>query len=488
MLRLDGNGPLYQQVYRTLRDEILSGERAPGERVPSTRVLASDLHVSRNTAVSAFEQLLAEGYVETRSGAAGSVVTASLQPSGPIRNREIGSKDHYDAKPRLSNIGQRVVEIARRRAVHWQLRPVRLPYDFRLGRPAFADIPHALWCRLLARRARRARLGDLDYGPPEGQAELREVLAKRLRRSRGVETTADQIVVVNGSQQALDLIARVLLNPGDKVLIEEPHYTGAHSAFAGVGAVETPSPVDEDGIQVPKITARQRTPRLVYVTPSHQFPTGVVMPLARRLELLRWASSAGAFVVEDDYDSEYRYDGTPLQALAGLDREGRVIYVGTFSKILYPALRLGYIVAPKTLREALVGAKANADTGTATLEQLAMSDFIREGHFDRWMRKANVRNACRRNALVEALNEYFGDRAEVCGANAGLHLLVWLRGQKGRTIEDVRTQAEKVGVALYSVSSFYTNPPRRAGVVLGYAALHEREIKEGIRRLASVLY
>lgn len=488
MLRLDGNGPLYQQVYRTLRDEILSGERAPGERVPSTRVLSADLHVSRNTAVSAFEQLLAEGYVETRPGAAGSVVTTSLQPSGPIRNRETESEDHCDAKPRLSNIGQRVVEIARRRSVHWQLRPARLPYDFRLGRPAFADVPHALWCRLLARRARRARLGDLDYGPPEGQAELREVLAKRLRRSRGVETTADQIVIVNGSQQALDLIARVLLNPGDKVLIEEPHYMGAHSAFAGVGAIETASPVDEDGIQVPKITARRRAPRLVYVTPSHQFPTGVVMPLARRLQLLRWASSAGAFVVEDDYDSEYRYDGTPLQALAGLDREGRVIYVGTFSKILYPALRLGYVVAPKTLREALVGAKANADTGTATLEQLAMSDFISEGYFDRYLRKANVRNARRRNALVEALSEYFGDRAEVCGANAGLHLLVWLRAKKGRTIDDVRTRAEKAGVGLYSVSSFYSNPPRRTGVVLGYAALHEREIKEGIRRLARVLH
>lgn len=488
MLRLDGNGPLYQQVYRTLRDEILSGERAPGERVPSTRVLSADLHVSRNTAVSAFEQLLAEGYVETRPGAAGSVVTTSLQQSGPIRNRETESEDHCDAKPRLSNIGQRVVEIARRRSVHWQLRPARLPYDFRLGRPAFADVPHALWCRLLARRARRARLGDLDYGPPEGQAELREVLAKRLRRSRGVETTADQIVIVNGSQQALDLIARVLLNPGDKVLIEEPHYMGAHSAFAAVGAIETASPVDEDGIQVPKITARRRAPRLVYVTPSHQFPTGVVMPLARRLQLLRWASSAGAFVVEDDYDSEYRYDGTPLQALAGLDREGRVIYVGTFSKILYPALRLGYVVAPKTLREALVGAKANADTGTATLEQLAMSDFISEGYFDRYLRKANVRNARRRNALVEALSEYFGDRAEVCGANAGLHLLVWLRAKKGRTIDDVRTRAEKAGVGLYSVSSFYSNPPRRTGVVLGYAALHEREIKEGIRRLARVLH
>jgi len=486
MLRLDGNGPLYQQVYRTLRDEILSGERAPGERVPSSRALASDLRVSRNTAVSAFEQLLAEGYVETRPGAAGSVVISSLPPNAPIRNRELEDDDHYDAKPRLSNIGQRVVEIARCHSVDWQLRPARLPYDFRLGRPAFADVPHALWCRLLARRARRARLCDLDYGPPEGQAELREVLAKRLRRSRGVETTADQIVIVNGSQQALDLIARVLLNPGDRVLIEEPHYTGAHSAFASVGAELTASPVDECGIRVPKVGARQQAPRIVYVTPSHQFPTGVVMPLVRRLELLRWVSSVGACVVEDDYDSEYRYDGTPLQALAGLDREGRVIYIGTFSKILYPALRLGYVAVPKTLREAVVAAKANADTGTATLEQLAMSDFIREGYFDRYLRKANVRNARRRNALVEALREHFGDRAEVCGANAGLHLLVWLRGKRARTIDDVRTKAEKAGVGLYSVSSFYTNPPRRTGVVLGYAPLHEREIREGIRRLAKV--
>ena len=325
----------------------------------------------------------------------------------------------------------------------------------------------------------------LQYGATEGYEPLREMIARHTSRY-GVKAQPENVLITSGSQQALDLIARVLLNPGDRVLIEEPHYTGAHSAFASVGAELTASPVDECGIRVPKVGARQQAPRIVYVTPSHQFPTGVVMPLVRRLELLRWVSSVGACVVEDDYDSEYRYDGTPLQALAGLDREGRVIYIGTFSKILYPALRLGYVAVPKTLREAVVAAKANADTGTATLEQLAMSDFIREGYFDRYLRKANVRNACRRNALVEALREHFGDRAEVCGANAGLHLLVWLRGKRARTIDDVRTKAEKAGVGLYSVSSFYTNPPRRTGVVLGYAPLHEREIREGIRRLAKV--
>ncbi|MBV8139426.1 MAG: PLP-dependent aminotransferase family protein, partial [Deltaproteobacteria bacterium] len=279
MLRLDGSGPLYQQVYRTVRDEILNERLAPGEKVPSTRALASYLKVSRNTAVMAFEQLLAEGYIETRPGAAGSVVASFLQQNGATGSAS-NAQFREDAKPRLSDVGRRGLEAARRRRVQWQLRPARLPYDFRLGRPAFADVPHALWCRLLGRRARRACLDDLEYGPPEGREELRKALADRLGRSRGVETTPDQIVIVNGSQQALDLIARVLLNSGDSFLIEEPHYSGALSAFMTVGAKPVLARVDEEGMRIPTLVARHRSPRLVYVTPSHQFPTGVVMPLA----------------------------------------------------------------------------------------------------------------------------------------------------------------------------------------------------------------
>jgi GntR family transcriptional regulator/MocR family aminotransferase len=498
VLQLDGTGPLYRQIYRAFRNEILTRALAPGERVPSTRALACLLKVSRNTAVLAYEQLLAEGYLETRVGAAGTVVAPVLPPDS-LRSHSSESLDRQRptftcSDARLSIVGERILKAARATtdslglpSLSWELTPPRLRYDFRPGRAAFPDLPYALWCRLFGARARRATLRDLDYGPPEGRWELREAIANRLRRLRGLDAGPERLVIVNGTQQALDLISRVLLNPGDRVLIEEPHYTGARCAFMSAGAELLTSTVDNNGIQVPKVTKQKRAIRLAYVTPSHQFPTGVVLPIARRLELLDWASHVGAFIVEDDYDSEYRYDGPPLQALAGLDREGRVIYVGTFSKILFPALRLGYLVLPEVLVEPVVAAKAVGDTGTAILEQLALADFISMGHFDRHLRRTNASNAARRNALVAAVRKEFSERAEVCGANAGLHLLVWLKGSRGGMIADVHGKAEKAGVGLYAVEAFYLKPPKRTGIVLGYAPLPESEIREGIRCLAAAL-
>jgi GntR family transcriptional regulator/MocR family aminotransferase len=494
VLQLDGTGPLYRQIYRAFRNDILSRALPPGERVPSTRALANLLKVSRNTAVLAYEQLLAEGYLETRVGAAGTVVAPVLPPDAVRSHRSLDQQRHIVSRgdARLGIAGERIVKAARKTtdslglpSLTWELTPPRLRYDFRPGRAAFPDVPYALWCRLLGARARHATLRDLDYGPPQGRRELREAIASRLRRLRGIDASPERIVIVNGTQQALDLIIRVLLNPGDRVVIEEPHYTGARCAFMAAGAQLITSPVDDHGIQVPKVT--KRAVRLAYVTPSHQFPTGVVLPIARRLELLNWASRVGAFIVEDDYDSEYRYDGPPLQALAGLDRDSRVIYVGTFSKILFPALRLGYLVLPEVLVEPVVAAKAVGDTGTAILEQLVLADFISAGHFDRHLRRTNASNAARRNALVTAVRKEFRERAEVCGANAGLHLLVWLKGSRGGMIADVHTKAEKAGVGLYGVEAFYLKPPKRTGVVLGYAPLPESEIREGIRCLAATL-
>jgi GntR family transcriptional regulator / MocR family aminotransferase len=496
VLQLDGTGPLYRQIYRAFRKDILARALPPGERVPSTRALANLLKVSRNTAVLAYEQLLAEGYLETRVGAAGTVVAPVLPPdsfrshSTTLLDRQKGPLSRENVK--LSITGETIVKAARATTeslglpnLTWELNPPRLRYDFRPGRAAFPDLPYALWCRLLGARARHAKLRDLDYGPPAGRWELREAIATRLRRLRGVDASPERIVIVNGTQQALELISRVLLNPGDRVLIEEPHYTGARCVFMATGAQLLTSAVDNNGIQVPKVN--KRPARLAYVTPSHQFPTGVVLPIARRLELLDWASRVGAFIVEDDYDSEYRYDGPPLQALAGLDREDRVIYVGTFSKIIFPALRLGYLVLPEVLVEPVVAAKAVGDTGTAILEQLVLADFINTGHFDHHLRRTNASNAARRNALVASVRKEFSERAEVCGANAGLHLLVWLKGRNGGMITDVHGKAEKAGVGLYGVEAFYIKPPRRTGVVLGYAPLPESEIREGIRCLAAVL-
>jgi GntR family transcriptional regulator / MocR family aminotransferase len=496
VLQLNGTGPLYRQIYHAFRNDILTRALAPGERVPSTRALADLLKVSRNTAVLAYEQLLSEGYLETRVGAAGTVVASVLPPDSVWSHLSLDEKRRTLGRSdvRLGNAGERIISAARAitdslglPSLSWELTPPRLRYDFRPGRAAFPDLPYALWCRLLGARARHATLRDLDYGPPQGRWELREAIAARLRRLRGVDASPERIVIVNGTQQALELISRVLLNPGDRVLIEEPHYTGARCVFMAAGAKLLTSPVDDDGIQVPKVTKQKRVIPLAYVTPSHQFPTGVVLPIARRLELLDWASRVGAFIVEDDYDSEYRYDGPPLQALAGLDQEGRVIYVGTFSKILFPALRLGYLVLPEVLVEPVVAAKAVGDTGTAILEQLVLADFISTGHFDRHLRRTNASNAARRNALVAAVRKEFRERAEVCGANAGLHLLVWLKGKSGGMIADVHTKAEMAGVGLYGVEAFYIKPPKRTGVVLGYAPLPETEIRQGIRCLAAAL-
>jgi GntR family transcriptional regulator/MocR family aminotransferase len=497
MLQLDGTGPLYQQIYRSFRSEILGRTLGAGERVPSTRALASLLKVSRNTAVMAYEQLFAEGYLETRKGAAGTVVASFLPPdsySSSSGSLEVHQHPSTRTEARLAIAGKRILKATRSESrslglptFTWELVPPHMQYDFRPGRAAIADLPYALWCRLLGTRARHASLRDLDYGPPQGRRELREAIAIRLRRLRGVDASPDRVVIVNGTQQALDLVSRVLLNPGDRVLMEEPHYTGARSAFKSAGAELVLSPVDDHGIQIPKPATGNRRVRLIYCTPSHQFPTGVVLSIARRLELLDWASSAGAFIIEDDYDGEYRYDGPPLQALAGLGRTGRAIYVGTFSKILFPALRLAYLVLPESLVDPVVAAKAVGDTGTATLEQLALADFISMGHFDRHLRRTNASNAARRNALVAAVRKEFAERAEICGANAGLHLLVWLKGRRGGMIKDAHSKAEKAGVGVYTVDPFYVRPPNRTGLVLGYAPLREREIREGIRLMAEAL-
>jgi len=448
----------------------------------------------------AYEQLLAEGYLETRLGAAGTVVASVLSSDSrwSIPAKSLDQHGHILRRSgvRVGIAGTRILRAAQAttkslglQTLSWELSPPRIQYDFRPGRAAFGDLPYARWCRLLGARARHAKMRDLDYGPPAGRWELREAIATRLRRLRGIAADPERIVIVNGTQQALDLISRVLLNPGDPVLIEEPHYTGARCALISAGGKLVTAAVDNDGIQVPKApTAKPKRPiRLAYVTSSHQFPTGVVLPIARRLELLNWASRAGAFIIEDDYDSEYRYDGPPLQALAGLDREGRVIYVGTFSKILFPALRLAYLVLPESLVEPIVTAKAVGDTGTPTLEQLVLADFISQGHFDRHLRRTNTSNAARRDALVDAIHKEFGERAEICGANAGLHLLVWLKGKNGGPIADVHHKAENAGVGLHTVDSFYLKPPRRTGIVLGYAPLREREIREGIHRLGLAL-
>ena len=484
LLKLQGSGPLYERIYRALRRAILAGELAAGTRLPSTRRIAEESGVSRNTVLLAFDQLLAEGYIQGRVGS-GTFVSGAL----PEEMFEAGERSAPPARaaaaaaPRLARFGARIRDLA-----PGPVAPVAgAQYDFRYGLPGVQGFPFFVWRKLFARRLRQPAQRSLMYAPPEGLAELRRAIAAYLKRVRAVQCAPEDVFIVNGSQQALDLIARVLLDPGDRVVIEDPHYLGARQIFRGAGAELVPGAVDDEGLDVERLPAAARRARLAYVTPSHQFPTGAVMPLARRLALLRWAQATGAWIVEDDYDSEYRYGGRPVEAVQALDRAGQVIYIGTLSKTLYPALRIGYMVAPPQLAAPLAAAKYLADRHTPVLMQEVLADFIEEGHFDRHLRRTRTRNAARRDALLAALARHCGDAVEVQGSSAGLHLLAWLRGVAPSRLATLVQRAAAAGVGVYPVAPYYLRAPRRAGLLLGYGSLEEADIRTGIERLGKVL-
>ena len=487
-LKLDQEGLLYSQVYRALRRQILSGEMRPGSRLPSTRWLASELGISRNTALLAYEQLVAEGYLTAGSNAGTKVASELPENLTFVAPNQVSRKHPIPSAVRLSSFASRIADdpVSASAIREILFRPA-LPYDFRYGRPSFADFPHAIWDRTLARRARQRSIGDLDYGAPEGMAPLRSELAEYLRRARAVNCSPEQIIIVSGSQQAIDLAVRVLVDRGDRVVLENPHYFPARNVSRAAGARIEFVDVDEQGMKIGDLAAKRGRVKLVFVTPSHQFPTGALMPLGRRLELLAWANRTGAVVFEDDYDSEYRYSGRPVEALQALDESGRVLYSGTFSKTMFPGLRLGYLVVSTELVEIFRAVKSLLDAACPTNTQLALAEFMREGHFERHLRRSRARNAERRAVLLESIERRLDGRVEVSGAEGGLHILLWLRDISMRRSADVVARAEQAGVGVYPVGPFYARPPRRTGLLLGYTSLTEKEIAEGIRRLASVV-
>jgi GntR family transcriptional regulator/MocR family aminotransferase len=496
-LALDGTGPLHRQAYRALRLAILGGALPRGCRLPSTRALARDAGLSRNTVLEAYAQLVAEGYAAPRAGS-GTYVADTLpeealhaervrsaragEPASGSRRNAAGAADGRRRSAWLA----RLRRAAPRPGLSWSLGSERLRYDFRYGEPSYSDLPITAWCRALARRARRAKIRELAYAAPGGAPELRRALAAYLARARGVACEPRQVIVTHGVQQGIDLAARTLIDPGERVAIEEPGYGGTTLALEAAGARLVPVPVDADGIETLRL-ARLAPVRLVCVTPSHQFPTGAVLPLSRRIELLAYAREHRAIVFEDDYDSEYRYAGRPIECLQGLDRDGRVVYAGTASKLLFPALRIGWLVAPPDLAPDLLLAKAACDTGSASLEQLALADFIESGQLERHVRRTRLRNAARRAALLDALRRELGPAGVVSGTDAGLHVLLWLPELPASETSAFRHRCREAGVGLYPASPYYRDPPDRVGYVLGYAALSEDLIREGIARLAACL-
>lgn len=465
--------PLSRQIYLWFRQAILRDQMKSDERLPSTRELAEHLDVSRTVVVLAYEQLLAEGFVHGRPGS-GTYVTGGLASAPPNLRAS-------RAKVRLSRFGRAVAAAAPKIGVP-AARAGSLRYDFEYGRSDIELFPFETWRRILLRHARKAPVRELDYAPAGGSLALREALADHLRRSRAVVCDPSQIIIVSGSQQALDLISRVLVDRGDGVAIENPCYQGTREVLRSIGARLLPVAVDADGLNPASLPERAR---IALVTPSHQFPTGAILPLARRLALLEWARRADALLVEDDYDGEFRYEEQPLQSLQGMDNDGRVIYIGTFSRTIFPALRIGYLIVPKSLTAVFTSAKWLCDRHTATLEQETLAEFISSGMYERHLRRVRRRNVSRRKVLLEAVDKYLGDRVKVTGYGAGAHVVLW--PQRRMTERAVLEAAASRGVGIYAISPYFLTQPAKSGFMLGYSRMKEADIGEGIRRLRQVL-
>ena len=471
-----------RRIYDLLRAQIADGTLPAGARAPSTRSLAAELGVSRTTVTAAYEQLAAEGYLVTSTGRAARVA----QPLAAPAPAEWPLSRSARSAPALSEFGRRLQDIGMPALPHAE--PAR--YDFLYGAVAARDFPTLAW-----RRAYQAELLQqqqrLYYVPPEGDASLRSALQGYLRRARGLTCDAEQIVVVHGSQQAIDLCARLLLNADDAFVFEDPGYLMARRCFEATGARCLTTPVDAQGLETHRLP-HDKAARLAYVTPSHQFPLGGVLPITRREELLRWAQRQNAWVVEDDYDGEFRYGQRPIDALQSIDRDGRVIYVGTFSKALSPQLRLGYLVLPPALVPVFRQAKRLTDRHAPVLEQRVLASLIERGTYERHVRRMRRENERRRAALLEAVARYLPKDAQVGGTAAGLHVVLWLPLLRPEYEAKLVAAARQVGVGIYPVSTLFARqesatPARPAGFILGYASLTVAQIQQGIQALGGLI-
>lgn len=470
--------PIYRQLYDWFRRAIIAGQLRPGQRVPSTRSLAAELNVSRIPVLNAYEQLLAEGYLETFVGA-GTCVANSI-PDDTLSLK--AGKAHKGGQQTALKLSPR--RMSRRGVAMTQL-PVQswlnIVGAFRASLPALDHFPIGIWSNLVARHARRPARGIMAYSGAMGYLPLRDAIAEYLGAVRAVRCEASQIMVTTGSQQGLQVSALVLLDSKDRVWIEEPGYPSARQAFIAAGAHLIPVPVDEEGMNVAETIRRGHSARAVYITPSHQYPMGMTMSATRRMLLLNWAVRTGAWIIEDDYDSEYRFGSRPIASLQGLDTDAKVIYVGTFSKVMFPALRVGYVVVPRDLVPAFSAARDAADVFSATLYQAVLTDFIREGHFARHIRRMRMLYMERRRALVKAISAEMGDMLEVTGAEAGMHLTALL--PPGTDDVAVSKRAAQRGISATPLSTCYLRPPARGGLILGYAGVNAHQIHDGVRKL-----
>jgi GntR family transcriptional regulator / MocR family aminotransferase len=469
--------PLYRWFYEELRSAILERRIAPGARLPATRDLAREYRLSRATVVTAFEQLKSEGYVEGKVGA-GTYVSQVL-PEELLHVARAGTG---------AGMGPRRVRwssYARRLALFRGSGEPRIARAFRANQAALDAFPTTLWAQVAARRLRRASTKLLAGGEARGYRPLRQAVAEYLNASRGVKCSADQVLIISGVQEALERAAHLLLDPGDPVWVEEPGYPGAAIVFAAVGAKVHPVPVNAEGLDLDYGRRHWRHAKLVYVTPAHQFPLGVTMNLRRRLALLEWARRSQTLIFEDDYDSEYRYSGRPIPALQGLDRAGVVIFAGSFNEVLFPALRLGYLVVPPAMVDRFGAAQSVSMRHAPLLDQAVLCDFITEGHFARHIRRMRELYAERLGVLLESSRSRLSGLLEIPSVEAGLQMVGWLA--PGIRADDAAEEAIKREVEVIPLSRYSSRRYRRQGLLLGFAAVDSRELRRGVEQLARAL-
>jgi GntR family transcriptional regulator/MocR family aminotransferase len=480
---LGDRGDLAAQIYRQVLGAILDGRLRAGERLPASRELARQLEVSRNTVAVAYDRLSAEGYLTGRVGAGTYVCTvAGIAPRphrSPPRRTPADPAAGVPEPARPGGVRPRAIWTTVPRA---EIAPRTLPpYDFAAGVPDIGLFPFEAWRRIIARELRPSAIQSGDYGDPQGHAGLRAAITRHSGLSRAVRAGPDDVVVTQGAQQALDLIGRVLIEPGACVAVEEPGYPPARHLFHSLGARVVGVPVDDEGLVV---DALPKSARLVYVTPSHQFPLGTVMSLARRTALLNWAERRGAVIIEDDYDSEFRYSDRPLEPLQSIDRSGRVIYVGSFSKTMLPMLRIGFLVAPATLRSALGTAKQLTDWHGESLTQATLARFIDEGQLARHLRRARRVYGDRRERLVSWFAEHRPGGVALVPSSAGLHVCVRLDHSD---VDGVAARAAALGVSVRPLARYCHAEPGETGLVIGFGAIPADRIVPGLERLAQAL-
>ncbi len=474
--------PLFQQIYKNIRQAILSRRLKVGSHMPPTRYLAKELKVSRSTLINAFELLISEGYLVGKQGA-GTFVANEIPDDLLLLRRSSLDISSYDKHAR--NISQRGRNLTEVKLVfsEWSVRPKALG----LGLTETEQFPIHIWKRIIAKLLRKSSWKFTEYMNHfdiQGYSPLREAISKYLGASRGVICSPEQIIIVTGSQQGLNLAAQVLLDKGDKAWLEDPCYPGYLGVMTAAEAKIVPVPLDEEGIDVKEGKRLANDARVALVTPSHQFPMGTVMSLSRRLELLRWSKQNSAWIIEDDYDSEFRYDGKPISALQGLDTDNRVIYTGTFSKVLFSSLRIGYMVVPPDLIHPFAQALLFNSFHAPVLEQLVLTDFINEGHFGRHIRKMRKLYAKRQQILIDEINQHLSEYLEIFPEKAGMHLIATLKNNL-RDIEIAKKALEN-NVTVAPLSFYCLKEKLPDGLILGYSGINQAQIKRGVKKLHAV--